>query len=440
MSKKGVLKIIYFLGDIFLMYLSLFLALVLRHRNLYFWTETQLNNFFFHFSFIFLFWVVILYIFDFYEVSLIKKFSQFFYNLFIFIFLASVLGTAYFYLVPKTLVSPKTILFLSVFFFAILFFLWRYLLNQILKLKNFKEKIILVLSSEELNYLLPEIKNKRGYEIIKIFDNNSFDVSEIKKLAEKEKAKTIIFSNSFYKDKNFINEFVLNFSFKLNLLSFVDFYEILAQKILIEFIDNDWVLDNILKPDKKIEEFTKRCFDILFSFIGFLIFLVLLPFVALIIKIDSDGPVFFNQRRVGKNRKIFTLYKFRTMKTSKDEKEKLWREKDEKEITRVGKFLRRFHLDELPQFLNILKGDLSFVGPRPEWEKLDEIFIKEIPFYSLRYLVKPGFTGWAQLKFPPSTSVKEAKEKFKYDLYYIKNRNFFMDLGIILKTIQLFFR
>ena len=117
-----------------------------------------------------------------------------------------------------------------------------------------------------------------------------------------------------------------------------------------------------------------------------------------------------------------------------------WRERDPNQITRVGKLLRKIHLDEFPQFWSILKGDLSFVGPRPEWEKLARIFEKEIPFYSQRYLIRPGFTGWAQLNFPSSTSVEEAKEKFQYDLYYIKNRSFVLDLGIILKTIRLFFK
>ncbi len=181
----------------------------------------------------------------------------------------------------------------------------------------------------------------------------------------------------------------------------------------------------------------KRLFDIIFSFLGLLISIILFPFIALAIKIDSPGPVFFCQKRVRKDRKIFTLYKFRTMRITLDQDKELWREKDPSQITRVGKILRKFYLDELPQFFNILKGDISFVGPRPEWLELAKIFEKEIPFYPLRYIVRPGFTGWAQLNFPPSTSIEEAKEKFQYDLYYIKNRSFFLDLAIILKTIRI---
>jgi len=166
----------------------------------------------------------------------------------------------------------------------------------------------------------------------------------------------------------------------------------------------------------------------------------LFPFIALAIKIDSPGPIFYSQNRVGKDREIFTLYKFRTLKEAPNQDKEPWREKDESQITRVGKFLRKTHLDELPQLWSILKGDLSFVGPRPEWVKLAREFEKQIPFYFQRYLVRPGFTGWAQINYPPSTSVEEAKEKFQYDLYYIKNRSFLLDLKIILKTAQLLFR
>jgi lipopolysaccharide/colanic/teichoic acid biosynthesis glycosyltransferase len=184
----------------------------------------------------------------------------------------------------------------------------------------------------------------------------------------------------------------------------------------------------------------KRSFDILFSFLGLLFSIILFPFITLAIKLDSPGSIFYFQERVGFNGKEFILYKFRSMKESPDQYKEPWRERDGKQITRVGRFLRRTHLDEIPQLWSILKGDLSFVGPRPEWEKLAKNFEKEIHFYSLRYLIKPGLTGWAQLNYPASTSTEEAREKFKYDLYYIKNRNFFMDLGIILKTVRIIFR
>ena len=117
-----------------------------------------------------------------------------------------------------------------------------------------------------------------------------------------------------------------------------------------------------------------------------------------------------------------------------------WREKNKENITRAGLFLRATHLDELPQAINLLKRDLSFIGPRPEWSKLAEVFESEIPYYKTRYVVMPGIMGWAQINYPASRSILEAKEKFEYDLYYIKNQSFLLDLEIILKCFRLFFQ
>ena len=132
------------------------------------------------------------------------------------------------------------------------------------------------------------------------------------------------------------------------------------------------------------------------------------------------------------------LYKFRTMAEDRNQDKEIWREKNKDNITSVGRILRKIHLDELPQAWNIFKGDLSFVGPRAEWLELAKVFEQEIPFYKQRYLVKPGLFGWAQINFPASKSVDEAKEKFEYDLYYIKNHSLLLDLEIILKAVKLF--
>jgi lipopolysaccharide/colanic/teichoic acid biosynthesis glycosyltransferase len=174
----------------------------------------------------------------------------------------------------------------------------------------------------------------------------------------------------------------------------------------------------------------------LISLLALILTIILFPLIALLIKIESPGPVFYRQVRIGKKEKEIIIHKFRSMKSNQKEHTKTWREKEKGQVTKVGSFLRKFHLDELPQSWAILKGDLSIVGPRPEWIMLGRIFEEEIPFYFQRYLVKPGITGWAQLHFPASLSVSEAKEKFKYDLYYIKNRSLLLDIEIILKTLN----
>lgn len=209
-----------------------------------------------------------------------------------------------------------------------------------------------------------------------------------------------------------------------------------SKKISLDSINEGWLEKNISKKDNKFYLLLKRIIDVIFGLIGFIFFVIFFPFIAIAIKIDSKGSIIYKQERVGKNGKVFVLYKFRTMHDSTDKK--AWREKDKNNITRVGKILRRSHLDELPQAMNLLRGDLSFVGPRAEWVELGKVFEKEIPFYKQRYLVKPGVIGWAQINFPPSKSLDEAKEKFEYDLYYIKNRCILLDLEIILKSPKLF--
>ena len=225
-----------------------------------------------------------------------------------------------------------------------------------------------------------------------------------------------------------------------NFETFPSFYEKITGKIPLSEIDETWFLQNLKERERTVYEKIKRLIDLILGMFFFLITVIIFPFVALLIKIDSPGPVFYKQERIGKNGKTFFIYKFRSMKSNGNEYKKTWREKDQDQITKIGDPLRKFHIDEFPQSLSIIKGNLSLVGPRPEWIKLGEIFEKNITFYFQRYLIKPGITGWAQIHFPPSLSVVEAKEKFQYDLFYIKNRSFLLDVGIVLKTISLIFK
>jgi len=452
-SKKTFLSFILFFGDVFLMYSSLFLTLAIRYHDFSFLPGPQTRIYLFNFSFIYLSWFLILFIFDFYKVSFLKKSSDFFRNLIIFFFLAGAFGTIYFYLQPQLSIAPKRILFYDVLIFTILFSFWRFVFNEITKLFNLREKVAIIGYHQKFSELLTDSLKEGDYEISLFYnsDGKSFpyhklakfgfvkDPKKFKELIEKEGISTISFVPEFYKNEELVKEIFLNLPPKLNFINFVDLYESFTKKIPLEVIDEPWFLENIYRVERKIDDILKLGFDIFFSFIGFLIFIIFFPFIALAIKLDSEGPILFTQKRMGKNRKIFTLYKFRTMKVDTNQEKELWREKDPNQVTSVGKILRKFYLDELPQFFNILKGDISFVGPRPEWVALAKIFEKEISFYSFRYIVKPGLIGWAQLNFPASGSTREAKEKFQYDLYYIKNRSFWLDSIILFKAVKLFF-
>lgn len=181
----------------------------------------------------------------------------------------------------------------------------------------------------------------------------------------------------------------------------------------------------------------KRIYDIVFSVFGLLLASPLFPLLAVIIKLDTPGPVFYKQLRVGENEVEYFVYKFRTMgQDAEKQTGAVWAQKDDPRVTRIGQFLRKTRLDEIPQLYNVLKGDMSFIGPRPERMAFVEKLKETIPFYSIRHFVKPGVTGWAQVCYPYGASDEDALEKMRYDLFYIKNYSVFLDFRIIIDTIR----
>ncbi|HDP67355.1 MAG TPA: sugar transferase, partial [Candidatus Marinimicrobia bacterium] len=187
---------------------------------------------------------------------------------------------------------------------------------------------------------------------------------------------------------------------------------------------------------KTWEWLLKRIIDIVISLIVLVVFLPFWLIIALIIRLDSKGPVFYKQKRVGKNRQEFELIKFRSMQHNAEELTgPKWAEKEDPRMTRVGSFLRKTGLDEIPQFFNVLIGDMSIVGPRPERLHFVNELEKSIPFYSRRLIVKPGITGWAQIKYKYDESIDDVREKLRYDLYYIENMSVLLDLKIIIQTL-----
>jgi len=178
----------------------------------------------------------------------------------------------------------------------------------------------------------------------------------------------------------------------------------------------------------------KRYFDIAAALMTSILFSPLAMIISLAILLDSKGPVFYRQERVGQDGGIFKLLKFRSMRVNAEEEIPVWAVVNDPRVTRVGKVIRKLRLDEIPQVINVLRGEMSFVGPRPERPFFTETLKQEIPYYSLRHSVKPGITGWAQICYPYGASKEDALEKLKYDLYYIKHMSFLLDLTILLET------
>lgn len=214
------------------------------------------------------------------------------------------------------------------------------------------------------------------------------------------------------------------------------FIEAYFHKLDLSYVTLSWALDGTFKASHhSAYGNVKAMLDFL---LAASLFLLLLPFmlvIAIVIKLEDSGPALFRQLRIGRFDQPFLLYKFRSMKISGDEKQNLYTLKGDPRITRVGRILRLTRLDELPQLWNVLMFDMSLIGPRAEWNKLVEQYEKEIPFYHLRHMVKPGITGWAQVNYDYGVSANDAREKLQYDLYYIKHYSPHMDASIVLKTI-----
>ncbi len=215
------------------------------------------------------------------------------------------------------------------------------------------------------------------------------------------------------------------------------FFEDVAGRIPLNQLRPSWMIFADGFYLFKIQKMIKRVGDVLAALVGLIVSIPVFLIVPLIIKLDSPGPVFFRQQRVGEYKTRFTMIKFRTMKVASDTAtENKWSLSGEDRITRVGAFLRKTRIDEIPQLINVFKGEMSLVGPRPDIHFLMEQLDEKVPYYSLRYSVKPGITGWAQIKYGYVASVKEGRERHEYDLYYIKNLSIFLDAWIMLKTVQ----
>ena len=419
--KKGAIFLL--LGDFLFLSFSLFLALGVRLG--FFFAKENFFLFFFNFLPLFFLWLLLIFIFDFYSFR-VKVFSlDFFQRLVFFLILSIFTGSIYFYFQRNPQIEPKTILLLLILIFSLFLCLWRWIFDKVYFKFLRKEKILILGKPQEVEDIFKEIKKRKLPLEIKITEKEE----EIKKFLKEFKPDRVV----VYKRK-FLNT-LPSLHFKIE--SFSSFYEKITERVPLFALKNPFYLEEILKEENKSYLILKKIFDLFFGLIGLIILILIFPIIALMIKIESKGPVIFVQKRVGKDGKVFNNYKFRTM--YQRNLNKLWRAKDKKEITKIGKILRFTHLDELPQMINILKGEMSFVGPRAQWDKVHKVLIKEIPFYTLREKALPGLTGWAQLNYKAPQTIDEEKIKLQYDLYYIKHRSFLFDLLIFLKSLKKMF-
>jgi exopolysaccharide biosynthesis polyprenyl glycosylphosphotransferase len=436
---------ILWLGDILVFTFSLWLALALR-----FWQIPSIAYFISHllpFSLIFLIWFIVFFIAGLYEKHTLVFKKSLFLRVFNTQIFNSFLAIVFFYFIPYFGITPKIILFLYIIICLSLLFIWR-IYGQTLFTWSVKDRAIIFGQDPELAELLVEINNnpRYGIEVIRSFDTTDladldFQTEIIDSVRDEDISVIVIDLENENLKKNLSYFYSLLFS-KVRFMDINILYEDIFDRIPLSLISYEWFLKNISLSTSIIYDVIKRSTDILVSFVLGLLSLLLYPFIFLGIKIDSQGSIFIIQERIGQNNKLVKIIKFRSMtfNDNEDHTNNNLSGQGVNKITTFGAFLRKSRLDEIPQLWNVLKGDLSLIGPRPELPALALTYEKEVPYYSVRHLIKPGLSGWAQLYHEnhPHQGVNtvETKNKLSYDLYYIKNRSLLLDIKIALKTIK----
>jgi len=428
-----------FLLDISALYGALILTLFIRYRVDF---DNQYDIHFMPFLFIFGLWLLIFYITNLYDTAWLRNNIEFYSNLLRAAVLASGISALFFYLIPFFQIAPKTNLLIFIVIFSGLALGTRTLFNKASAGGSKKLLLIVGVNPQTLELAkFVEANPQLGYELKYIMDLAKEGVKNIDQIIRREKINTVVIAPEVYQVPEMVDMFYRSLENKVTFRNLSSFYEQLTGRVPLGAINQIWFLENLSEGGRKSYEALKRSADIAFALVLGIITLPFLPLVALIVKISSPGEVFYRQKRLGQNGKIFEIIKLRTMKKDAEkETGAVWAKEDDPRTTYIGKLLRKTRIDEIPQLWNIIKGEMSFVGPRAERPEFHDKLKVEIPFYEERYIIKPGLTGWAQINYHYGSSVSDAAEKLQYDLYYIKNRALILDLGIILKTINIAMR
>jgi len=436
-------KLALIFGDIFVFYLALYLTLAARYLA---WPDN--NLLFGHlwpFTLIFSAWIIIFYIADLYNLHLAVNNGRFFQAINRSILIAAAAALIFFYATPEIGIAPKTNLFIYILVFYVLFFFWRRFYNMALKSYLPKKNVVFIGYEPLVGEIVAELKAKPhlGYVASFIFNEAGRGaagletisrMSELEQSIRAKKVSTIVLVDDPHHSAELRLALFNCLPLKIDFINLTKFYETLLGRIPLEALSQMWFLKNLSEGSKSAFDALKRFGDFILSLAILIATAAFWPLIGLAIKADSRGPIFFKQTRVGRNGRIFIMIKFRTMTEAENDRRPTVA--GDSRITKLGGFLRKTRLDELPQILNIMKGDMSFVGPRPERPELASELEKAIPFYRERTLVKPGVTGSDQVSGEyHSPSVEDSLKKLQYDLFYIKNRSLYLDLTIILKTI-----
>ena len=305
-----------------------------------------------------------------------------------------------------------------------------------------KERVVFVGENDYTQDLLESVK-KDGQYIFAASLNNTDMKALGKEIVEMYKTKKfdvlVDFTDKLLGDPKLTGKLLQYKLEGLQYYNYLEFYETYENKLPISHLSPKWFLENtgfeIYHNNFNLK--AKRLLDLFFAMLIGIFAAPVIILAAIIVKLESKGPIFFIQERIGEGNKKFNIVKFRSMTTDAEKDGPQWASKNDNRVTKFGKIMRATRIDELPQLWNVLRGEMSFVGPRPEREFFIQQLEKEIPYYNLRHTVKPGLTGWAQVMYPYGASVEDAYRKLQYDLYYIKHHSIPFDVKVLLKTVTI---
>jgi exopolysaccharide biosynthesis polyprenyl glycosylphosphotransferase len=429
--------IILLAGDVVAFSVALFLAVIFRYGAIP--SSALLQSYLHPFTFLFVLWIFVFFIAGLYEKHTLVfkgKLPSLILNTQI---ANSLLAVLFFYLFPIFGIAPKTVLVVYLIVSFALVVLWRVILVPRFGFRN-RENALLIGAGTEMDELKDEVNANQRYNLTFV---SSVDLNQIEGIAFQEEVVEKIYSegiSSVVIDlKHTKAETILPALYNLifSNVRFLDMYKVYEEvfdRIPLSLIGYNWFLENISSSPHTMYDVLKRVMDVVIAGTLGLLSLIVYPFIIVAIKQEDGGPAFITQERIGQGNRVIRLWKFRSMRGSDAGK---WLVEGDNRVTKIGRFLRKSRVDELPQLWNIVRGDISLIGPRPDMVVLGRKLVTELPYYTVRNLIKPGLSGWAQLKqdLPPQ-SLEETRLRLAYDLYYLKNRSFILDLMIALKTVK----
>ena len=436
--KKGY--ILLFLGDLAIFGASLWISLALRMFTIPSWEIFEQHLI--PFSILFLAWAFVFFLAGLYGKHTRILRAQLPQTIFYTQTLNMVIAAIFFFLIPSFEITPKTILAIYLIISSGLVFVWRVYVFPYIR-PSYRAKVVLIASGPDVDALVEEVGGDGHYPFVfdTILDTNNVDphqvVQHVCRIAE-EGEDAFIAADMSDKAMASVLPILYDTAFRKKRFALIDvsqLYQDVFDRVPLSLTHYRWVLSNV--SVSWAYDVVKRFVDVVFALILGAVSLALYPLVALAIKLDDGGEIFITQERIGKFQNKIYIVKFRSM-TSNDKGDDVMNSSGA--VTRVGKVIRRLRIDELPQLWNVIKGDLSFVGPRPELPPLVSHYSSKIPYYDARHLITPGLTGWAQIKHDRhphhGTNVDDTKDKLSYDLFYLKNRSFLLDVYIMFQTAR----